>query len=67
MSFAAPADVATVTTWYKGKLAAKSVMAIQTATGFSGKTKDGDAITIALTPGAAGPTNGAIAVIVAPK
>jgi hypothetical protein len=38
MSFAAPADVATVTTWYKGQPAAKSVTATQTVTGFSGKT-----------------------------
>jgi hypothetical protein len=63
MNFAAPADVATVTNWYKGQFAAKSVTATQTATGFSGRTEDGDTFTIAFTPGAAGQTNGAIVVV----
>ncbi len=63
MSFAAPADVATVTKWYKDEFAAKSVAATQTATGFSGKSEDGDTFTITLTPGAAGQTSGAISVV----
>ena len=67
MNFAAPADVATVTNWYRGQFAAKSVTATQTATGFSGKTEDGNTFTIALTSGAAGQTNGTIAVVDAGK
>jgi len=67
MGFAAPADVATLTNWYKTEFAAKSVAATQTPTGFSGTTEDGDTFTIALTPGAAGQTNGAIEVIDAGK
>jgi hypothetical protein len=63
MGFAAPADVATVTTWYKDQFAAKSIAARQTATGFSGKTEDGDVFTIALMPVGAGATNGAIQVV----
>jgi hypothetical protein len=67
MGFTAPADVATVTNWYKGQFAAKSVTATQTATGFSGKTEDGDTFTIALTQGAASETKGAIEVIASGK
>lgn len=63
MSFAAPTDIATLTRWYKSEFAAKSVTATQTATGFSGKTEDGDTFTIALTPGTSGQTNGMIAVV----
>ncbi len=63
MGFSAPADVTTVANWYKEQFADKSVSATQTATGFTGKTKDGDTFTIGLTPGAAGQTTGAIAVI----
>ncbi len=67
MGFSAPADVATVAGWYKEQFAAKSVLATQTATGFSGKTKDGDTFTIGLTPGTTGQTNGTIAVVDAGK
>jgi hypothetical protein len=67
MGFTAPADVAAVTNWYKGQFAAKSVAATQTATGFSGKTGDGDTFTIALTPGAGIETKGAIEVIASGK
>jgi N-acetylmuramoyl-L-alanine amidase len=63
MTFAAPADVPTVTDWYRKQFAAKSVNATQTASGFSGKSEDGDDFTITLTPGAAGQTKGAIDVV----
>ncbi len=63
MRFAAPGDVATVTSWYKSQFAEKSVAITQTATGFSGKSKDGDTFTITLTPGASGQTNGDIAIV----
>ncbi len=67
MAFVTPADVATVTNWYKGQFAAKSVMATQTATGFSGKTSKGDTFTLALNPGKAGQTDGTIALVDAGK
>lgn len=67
MNFADPADVAVVTNWYKDQFAAKSVTATPTATDFAGKIEDGDSFTIALTPGAAGRTNGAMAMVAAGK
>ncbi len=63
MTFAAPADVPTVTDWYKKQFAAKSVNATQTSTGFAGKSEDGDDFTITLTPGAASQTRGSIDVV----
>lgn len=67
MTFAAPADVATVTEWYKKQFAAKSVKVAQSSSGFSGKSEDGDDFTITLSPGAAGQTKGAIDVVDAKK
>jgi hypothetical protein len=67
MGFTAPADVATVTSWYKSQFAEKSVVATPTATGFSGKSEDGDTFTIALAPGAAGQTSGAIEIFASGK
>jgi hypothetical protein len=63
MTFAAPADVPTVTDWYKRQFAAKSVKVTPSASGFAGKTQDGDDFTISLTPGAAGQTKGSIDVV----
>jgi uncharacterized protein YifE (UPF0438 family) len=63
MTFAAPADVPTVTSWYKAQFAEKSVKVTQTPAGFTGTTEGGDTFTVNLTPGAAGETKGAIELV----
>lgn len=67
MGFGAPADVSSVTSWYKAQFAAKSLNITQLATGISGKTRDGGDFLIALAPGASGTTNGMITLIDAEK
>lgn len=67
MGFRAPADVSSVTSWYKAQFAAKSLNITQLATGISGKTRDGGDFLIALAPGASGTTNGMITLIDAQK
>ena len=67
MGFGAPADVSSVTSWYKAQFAAKSLNITQLATGISGKTRDSGDFLIALAPGASGTTNGMITLIDAEK
>jgi hypothetical protein len=61
--FDAPADPATVKTWFAKEFADKSVTASETPTGLTGKTDDGDAFTITLAPDGAKMTTGTIEII----
>ena len=60
IAFDSPADVATVKAWFIEKMKAESFTLAEAATGISGKTDEGDAFTLTLTPGAAGQSKGAI-------
>lgn len=60
IAFDSPADAATVKAWFLEKMKAESFTVAEAATGLSGKTDDGDAFTLTLTPGATGHSNGTI-------
>jgi len=60
ISFDSPADPATVKAWFVEKMKAESFTVADAATGLSGKTDDGDAFTLTLTPGATGHSTGTI-------
>lgn len=63
IGFDAPADAAKVKEWFKSGFQKEGMAVTETATGFSGKTDDGDAFTLTLTPKGAAMTGGTIAII----
>jgi hypothetical protein len=61
LAFAAPADVATVKAWFAKELADSGKFTVsQTATGMTGKTAEGDAVSLTLSAAGAGQTTGTI-------
>jgi hypothetical protein len=60
ISFEAPADAAKVKDWFKSSFGEHEVKFSETPTGFSGKTDDGDAFVMTLTPKGAEASSGTI-------
>lgn len=60
ISFESPADAAKVKDWFKSGFGEHEIKFSETLTGFSGKTADGDAFVMTLTPNGAAATSGTI-------
>lgn len=56
--FDAPTDAATLKGWFKSKMAEEKFTVSETASGFAGKTDDGEPFQLDLAAGAAGHTTG---------